>query len=394
MSLDNYQTASFRGISFLIGDLDTSGGRKKITHEYPNSDRRTHEDLGLLDKIFNIRGLVKTDQDFTAKDRLIDALEQEGSGELVHPTFGTVNVSALPYTVSERTREVGIARFVMIFEVTQTPVFPRQTSVKPSLIKSQSDIVIGGVTIDIEDVFEVATNSTSNYNAALAKLREIGDSFNIIGQTVTAVTSTINSFTASVTSFVNGITANIFAPAQLADSIKDMFLEFDQLAPNIEDQFALAKQLFNFGGNDPVVETTTVARQQRADNQLILNSGISCNALALAYNNAANIPYSNELELSETRQSLEDEYQRLISDTNLSNTTINDLTDLRTSATLLFDDINITVPKIRNINTNSIPMSMLAYQYYGNTDNTDALIELNSTIDVSFVEREVQILTP
>ncbi len=394
MSLDNYQSASFRGIPFLVGDLDTGGGRKDITHEYPNSDRRTNEDLGLLQKTFTIRGLVQTQDDFTDRDRLIEALEQNGAGELIHPTFGTLQVSAKPYSLSETIREVGIARFTMIFERTQSPVFPRQTSVKPSLIKSQADTVIDGVTIDVTDTFEVATNSTSNYNAALIKLQGIGNRFNIIGQTVTAVTSTINSFTATVTSFVNGITANIFAPAQLADSIKDIFLQFDTLAPNIKDQFELAKQLFDFGSNDSVVSTTTVARQQRADNQQILNDAMSCQALALAYNNAANIPYSNELEINEVRQSLEDEYQRLIEDTNLSNNTINDLTELRNSSRLFFEDIEITVPKIRNINTNTIPMSMLAYQYYGSTDNAEDLIELNNTIDVSFISGEVQILTP
>ena len=140
MSLENYQQASFRGIPFLIGSLDTEGGRKDITHEYPNSDRRLNEDLGLLNKTFTIRGLVKTLDDFTSRDRLIEALEWGGAGELVHPTFGAITVAAKPYTVSENTTEIGIARFSMVFERTQSPIFPAQTSVKTSLIKSLASI--------------------------------------------------------------------------------------------------------------------------------------------------------------------------------------------------------------------------------------------------------------
>lgn len=391
MSLENYQQASFRGIPFLIGSLDTEGGRKDITHEYPNSDRRLNEDLGLLNKTFTIRGLVKTLDDFTSRDRLIEALERGGAGELVHPTFGAITVAAKPYTVSENTTEIGIARFSMVFERTQSPIFPAQTSVKTSLIKSETDTAIDGVTTDLTDTFKVT--STSNYNAGLAKLNEIGAKFADIGSTVTAVTSNINSFTATVSSFVDNATANIFAPALLADSIKDMFLEFDTLAPDIKDQFNLASQFFQFGSNDATIPTTTVARQEKADNQLILNTGIRGEALALAINNAANISYGNENELEEIRVAIEDEYQDLIENTNLSNDTIDALTQARNSLRILFDNLSITVPMVSTVSTNTIPMSILSYQYYGSTDNTEDLIALNSAIDVSFIEGEVQILT-
>ena len=394
MSLDNYQTASFRGVPFLIGDLDTEGGRKNITHEYPNSDRRTNEDLGLLGKTFTLSGVIKTQDDFTNRDRLISALEQSGPGELVHPTFGTVTVSSKPYRLSERTSELGVARFSMTFERTDSPIFPAQTSVKPSLIKDESDTAIDGVTTDIEDTFEVATSSTSNYAAARGKLQSIGNAFQEIGRATSAVTATISQYTASVTNFVDGITRNIFAPAELAASIKDMFLELDQIAPNAEAQFELAKQLFGFGSGDTLVQPTTVARQQRADNQLLLNNAIRTNAISLAYNNAANIDYANELEVLEARQALEAEYQGIIEDNNLSGDTLDALANLRNSSRLLFEDISITVAKIRSITVNTIPMSVLAYQYYGSTDNTQALIDLNATTDVSFVEGEVQILTP
>lgn len=395
MSLDNLQTASFRGVAFLIGDLDTEGGRKNITREYPNSDRRTNEDLGLLGKTFTLNGVIKTQEDFTEKNRLIAALEQSGPGELVHPTFGTVTVSLSgPYRVSERIGELGVARFSMTFERTDSPIFPTQTSVKPSLIKDESDTAIDGVATDVADTFEVSTSSTSNYTAAREKLQSIGSTFQEIGRATSAVTSTISQYTASVTNFIDGITRNIFEPAELAASIKDMFLELDQIAPNAIAQFELAKQLFGFGSSDTLVQPTTVARQQRADNQLLLNNAITANALSLAYNNAANIDYANELEVLEARQTLEAEYQDIIEDNILSGDTLDALANLRNSSRLFFEDISITVSKIRPVTVNTIPMSVLSYQYYGSTDNTEALIDLNAIADVSFVEGEVQILTP
>jgi prophage DNA circulation protein len=411
MILDNLQTASFRGVTFLIGDSSTDGGRKTITHEYPNTDRRVVEDIGLLQDTFSLTGIVVTQEDFTDRDDLKDALTQAGPGELVHPFFGTVTVVAKPFNVVENTSELGIARFTMLFERSQDPIFPTQAAVKTSLIKSQSDIVIASVAENIGEEFSVLDNIKSNYQSALTQLQSVGDRFNEIGRTVSAVTNFISSFSATVTSFVDNIVSNIFSPALLADSITDMFLQFDTLAPNALGQFELAKQLFGFGSDDPIIEPTTVGREQKASNQAILNSAIRANAIALAFNNAANIDYENELEVTGVRQALEEEYQSIIlstnlssgtlgepqnlsSDPSLSNDTIEALQELRNTSRLFFDDVSISVSKIRNITVNPIPMSILSYQYYGNTDETEDLINLNNIADVSIVSGELQILTP
>lgn len=82
--LDILYVATFRGIQFLIKDGSTTGGRKNVTHEYPNSDKRYVEDLGLFQKVFTINGTVTgLGVDYTFKrDALIQALEQPNRGIL------------------------------------------------------------------------------------------------------------------------------------------------------------------------------------------------------------------------------------------------------------------------------------------------------------------------
>lgn len=394
MILDNLQKASFRKASYLVTGSRTEGGRKTVTHEFPNTDRRQTEDLGLLNKTFSHTGIVKTLDNFDARNRLIEALERAGPGELVHPSFGTLTVTAKPYTMSESDAELGIARFVLTYEISQPPIFPAEDTVKPSLIASESDTVIDGIEDDVTETFEVSNKFATNYQAAKVKLQEIGNSFNIIGKTVSAITGDISEFSATVTTFTNNITTNITSPALIAGGIKDMFLQFDTLIPNARRQFDLATQLFGFGSDDAVIPSITFARTQKSDNQDILNGSMRGNALALAYNNAANIDYSNENELNDIRQALEAEYLDLTSDTNLSNDTLDNLSALRNSLRAFFEEISIVVPKIRTINTAKMPMSILTYQYYGSTEKTEDLIALNSTIDVSFVSGSQEILTP
>ena len=59
--LENLNVASFRGARFLIKSHSTSGGRKTVNHEYPNSDRRFVEDLGELQETFSIQGIIHGD---------------------------------------------------------------------------------------------------------------------------------------------------------------------------------------------------------------------------------------------------------------------------------------------------------------------------------------------
>ena len=149
--------------------------------------------------------------------------------------------------------------------------------------------------------------------------------------------------------------------------------------------------------NSPVsgfIPETTVPRQEKASNQLIVNSFVRASAVSLAYNNAAQITYGNEREVGEVQESLEAEYQSIIANTNLSGTTLSAMQDLRNSSRELFDDIAVTVPKIFPVFVNVIPMTILAFDYYGNVDKTEELIELNETKNVSYVSREVELLTP
>ena len=91
---EKLRPASFRGVPFFVDDTSTSTGRKIQLHEYPKRDLPYSEDLGKVSKSYAIRAFVVGEDCFEQRDALLDALEQEGSGTLVHPTLGTINVKA------------------------------------------------------------------------------------------------------------------------------------------------------------------------------------------------------------------------------------------------------------------------------------------------------------
>jgi prophage DNA circulation protein len=145
--------ASFRGIPFLFTDTSRSGGRKTVTHEYPNRNRRYIEDMGKSVPVYSITAIISPtpplayknaplaavaskdgqgnftistisaiQQETYMKKRnaFINALETAGSGILVHPFYGSLKVCVLKYTVNESTRTLGVATFAIEFAETDT----------------------------------------------------------------------------------------------------------------------------------------------------------------------------------------------------------------------------------------------------------------------------------
>ncbi|WP_413594708.1 DNA circularization protein [Citrobacter youngae] len=89
---DRLVDASFRGVAFKTEGEAAPVGRRVETHEYPNRDKPYTEDLGRVTFRPNITAYVIGDDCFDQRDRLIEALNKPGSGTLVHPTYGELNV--------------------------------------------------------------------------------------------------------------------------------------------------------------------------------------------------------------------------------------------------------------------------------------------------------------
>lgn len=81
--------ASFKGTPFLVQDTDASFGRRNVLHKYPYRDLPFAEDLGRDTRQFAITAFV---MDQAAHDALVEALESEGPGTLIHPWYGTAMV--------------------------------------------------------------------------------------------------------------------------------------------------------------------------------------------------------------------------------------------------------------------------------------------------------------
>lgn len=103
--------ASFRGVPFEVDDVEASGGRRVVLHEYPLRDTPYSEDLGRRARDIRVRGYIIQGRMYdyaSARAGLLKALEAYGPGELVHPWHGEVRVVVDDYRLRETTEQGGL----------------------------------------------------------------------------------------------------------------------------------------------------------------------------------------------------------------------------------------------------------------------------------------------
>jgi len=399
--LEDLHVASYKGATFLIRSGSTSGGRKTIVHEYPNSDRRFVEDLGELRETFTIQGIVHGKNYFNDRDALISALKSEGLGELIHPFFGTLTVVAEPYTLIEDTTTLGVAKFSMLFNRAGESIFPRDSENNASLINNTTIAVLASSENDVGSFFKIPDRFKANFQSAKVVLTSVTDKFETARDTVVAVREKISSFDDSIISFRNDLNGLIFNPLDLAPRITGLFNDFASLSDVPRNQFDILQKLFDFGDDDEPIIRSTLQRIERDNNRNLINNVIKVNALADAFNVVPSLTFNTEDDIKEIQQILDDQFESVVDNNKLlsedvvqlSGDTIQQIKELRVEVQKFLENEAVNVFKIAEIQTKEISTTILTYQYYGNLDNNQTIIDLNKFKNPTFVSGTVNILT-
>ncbi|MBM3106193.1 DNA circularization N-terminal domain-containing protein [Pseudomonas sp. V1] len=112
---DELHPASFRGVPFHVDSDAMPVGRRTQLHEYPQRDKPLVEDMGRRTRTTKLTAFVIGEDYLVKRDDLLKALDEPGPGELVHPWFGRMNVTAGDCEVTHERREGGMARFDLVF---------------------------------------------------------------------------------------------------------------------------------------------------------------------------------------------------------------------------------------------------------------------------------------
>jgi len=123
--------ASWRGVIFYVETGARLSGRRTVVHEYPKRNEPYSEDMGRHARRLHFSGYlvyrVNTPPGMSPyhsqRTRLINALEQDGPGRLIHPVFWPQGANCMceRYTMVENRQRGGFTEFEMMFVEVGTP---------------------------------------------------------------------------------------------------------------------------------------------------------------------------------------------------------------------------------------------------------------------------------
>lgn len=387
--------ASYKGVQFLVATSSITGGQKTVKHVFPNSKTQVIEDLGKAQRVYSMQIFVRYDDEeqyLQNRDRLLQTLEQGGTGKLVHPLYGDVdNVKVTTFSIAENFTSVGEGRINVTFEIstgTGTPIKAQNTIGE---IENLNDTAKENLSTNFVEVYDV--NYPSTYTAAVTKLNESVDAFNDNTNFFQASADEIDAFSFQVQDFQNNITDLIISPQTLYDSVQSLFDTMGNIYPSVETAVDSLEKFFVFGESDIEVTQDTIQRIERTANNSIINDAIQSLALLDAYFNAAQIDYSTVEDVESMVDKLDAQYQKLVESAVLNTDMKDSLTDVRTNMQGFFDQQKLTAQQIITVETNRTSSSLLAYQYYGDSSKSEDILKLNNIIDPASIEGSVKIFT-
>ena len=388
---------SFKGIPILIDASSIEGGRKSVVKQFPSRDTQSVEDLGLLPRKYTLDIIISdnTEHDyFGYRTHLLAALESGTPGELIHPLYGRIDdVVEINYSLNESFGLFGDTVVVVNFEVNNNTGIPQESlGTGITQIAELNATVALAVSEDIASNFEVTTSFAGNFSAAVDKVTAIIDKANEATSFIGEAAQTLDSFSAEIGQLSADVNSLVSSPIALADAIIGLFESVNGLYASVSATFETFLGFFDFGSDDISINQTTAGLTEQQLNNDILNGAVASESLSYAYLASVQIDYATTAEIDAVLIVLDDQYDKVLI-SGVSQDVKDAITEMRIDVINTFDLIRINTPQVITVNTQVTSARLLAFNYYGNDDNGEVIVDLNNFSDVSFIEGDVQVVT-
>lgn len=172
---DDLRVASFRGAQFRVETASIGVGRRLARHEYPQRDLPYLEDMGRKAREYKVEAFVVGDDYMLQRDELLAAIEEAGSGQLVHPYHGTLVVTVADCQITESTAHGGLAKFSINFVEAGKPVEPEFSEDSEAALDERAAIAEDDFAADFAETFSVDGFSDFVVDDALAGVQSVLD---------------------------------------------------------------------------------------------------------------------------------------------------------------------------------------------------------------------------
>ncbi len=267
---------SFRGVPFLVEADDRAGGRRTVTHEFPQRNDPWVEDLGRKARTFQFEAYVIGDDYVAQRDALIEALEDKaGPGELVHPQYGIKRGICPSFNARHSTAEGRMVRITI--EFAETPVqavTPTEAVDLAGRVSLSADSALLAVAFEFESAYDAEGMPSFSLASAIDVLNGMsGGVLSALGPVVQS-TQEMAKLKQQVDILAAKASSLVRQPGEILGAFRDtlaVLVETVAGAPAAVLQAFSAAYMIDTG---PAAPLTTATRQRERANQLALDAAL------------------------------------------------------------------------------------------------------------------------
>lgn len=380
---DQLQSGSFRNVPFFIQDSTRGGGRRNVKHEFPDRNNSRTEDLGRRIRGFSVDFVIigNGSSYFAQRDRMLDALEQDGSGILIHPYWGQQRVTVDDFSIRESVQDGGIATFSVSFSESGQNQFPEATTDNVTTTINQADTTIASSTDAFTDKFSVFAKPAFVADKAASNVRSVSD---FLSNQVNKFVQPIDSVTKSINNLNDDVEALIQTPETLATRIQGTFDDlFNALEGDPDSSRKIFREFNDLEDDFEEIPGQSEFNQDQRDNQDAMIALARQAALSNQAKSAVNVTYTSTAGAIEARGFVIDEIEAQLA-TATNDELINGLQDLQSNLVKALPSTNLA-DLITFVPSETTPAILIAYEIFKSLDKEDEILDQNNILHPAFV---------
>lgn len=377
---EQLQPASFRGVAFHVLDDTATFGRRTVPHEYPFRDKPFVEDLGRRARTLRIDAVIIGSDYMATRDALIEAIERAGSGKLVHPQYGEMQVSVIDegLSIQHSSQEGGCCRVSFSCMESGAATFPNATTATSAVVEQRAAASSVALDQGFLDRFSVSQLQSFGVDDAVARagrwLDEIDSKVSVAPGVVIDGLSTL---AGELTGTRGSLNALLSSPSDFVATAKALVGAIVG-ALDVRQAVGVLVGLVGFGDGETVITTNTATRQAMATNRdafLEYVHGLAATQAATALTQVEFTDYSDAIALRDQVLDAID----AVSDTTHDDALYQALTSLRAAVVRDVADRGADLAHLVTITPpTTVPALVLAYQVYGDAGYDLELVSRNA----------------
>lgn len=377
---EQLRKATFRGVPFFVDGVETEGGRRIVTHKYPNRDSAYSEDLGLDADEFSVRAYLVGDDYIDARDALIRELKRPGVGTLVLPSQGSLKVVFKRFRQSYDSQQGGIEYLDLTFVESGDNRYPAQSVDTRSSVSNAADKAIRTMATIFQVGFQ--TNALPEFVATSANqnAQKLADDLTLAAGLKSRDAEKAAVFSDALSEFGSNISSLVRDGVSYTEQVQNLLGQLQELYPQPADSYQAYQSLLTYGNMFVPVPETTSTRRQQALNQKLQVALVKRLALAGMAKSAADV----EFESYNDAVMLRDELADAIDDELLEigrtddDQAYLDFNGLRAEMSRDVTTRAANLERIRNVtNLRALPSLVMSYDLYETADRADEIVARN-----------------